>query len=74
MTYGFADVQCYIQVRIRVAAEYGRSRRPCFRSGAVRVRSLEYKRAPPGSPTGIPYRGKVEQGHSFQCCEFMKGE
>jgi hypothetical protein len=33
MTFGFADVQCYMQDRIRLAAEYGL--RPCFRSGHV---------------------------------------
>jgi hypothetical protein len=43
MTHGFAAVQCIMHDRIKVAAEY--DQRPCFfLSGAIPVRSLEYKK------------------------------
>jgi hypothetical protein len=72
MTYGFADVpdlqtrpvqtQLLLmhygtQDRIKVAAEY--DQRPCFRLGAARVRSLEYKKTS-GSPNGMRVGGGGE--------------
>ncbi len=48
-----------VQEGIKEVDEYGQ--RPCFRSGAVRGMSLEYKRTP-GLLTGMGMGGRGGQG------------